>query len=133
MLLAQLLASLLLHLPSSPTLRTGVTGVLLSYLLNAQGKSPSKVLLNTAVKSEGLGKAPPFLGTVLSVYSALSQRKSCQLNRAWFAHLSVCGVSRDTDLLRARDPEGEGWGDLSVGCIPLTVAAGANVRGRQAG
>ena len=95
--------------------------------------TPSKVLLNTAVKSEGLGRAPPFLGTVLSVYSALSQRKSCQLNRAWFAHLSVCGVSRDTDLLRARDPEGEGWGDLSVGCIPLTVAAGANVRGRQAG
>ena len=118
MLLAQLLASLLLHLPSSPTLRTGVINVLLSYLLNAQGKSPSKVLLNTAVKSECLGRAPPLLGTVLSVYSALSQRKSCQLNRAWFARLSVGGVSRDTDLLRSVILKGRVGGIFPLAAYP---------------
>ena len=118
MLLAQLLASLLLHLPSSPTLRTGVINVLLSYLLNAQGKSPSKVLLNTAVKSECLGRAPPLLGTVLSVYSALSQRKSCQLNRAWFARLSVCGVSRDTDLLQSVILKGRVGGIFPLAAYP---------------
>lgn len=63
---------------------------------------------------------------VLFVYSGL-----CQLNRAWLAYLAVHGVSRDLDLLPAQLLQGEGLGDLLVGCVSFPVAAGGNARGKK--
>ena len=76
--------------------RTGVISVLLPYLLDPQGKSPSRVLGCSRFKSEGLGRIPPLLGMVLSVYWALSQGKSCQLNRAYGLHVRQRMVCQGT-------------------------------------
>ena len=45
--------------------------------------------------------------SAFSVDSASSRGKSCQLSRAWLAHLSMHAVSRDLDL------KGRVWGNLS--------------------
>lgn len=44
---------------------------------------------------------------------------------------SVCGVSWDSDLLPARDPEGEGWGNCSLGHGAFIGPAGGNARGKK--
>lgn len=79
--------------------------------------------LGAVVKSEGLERTPPLLGLL----------SFCQLNRAWLAHLAVHGMSGDLDLLPAWVPEGEGLGNLLVGCGSFPVAAGGNARGKKVG